>query len=674
MSSLKESIHTDNVSARRTTAAATMNKEPSTSAPRTTSASSSSVLAGPQQSTCTDGECTRVRAERRQLVAEENAQNKAHINNPQKTLQGQSTSSSSSSVILEHNTNNNNKNTINESRNGVGVPTNDRPPDSHPITPAVFADDHNTPEWEEQLGVIGRSVAIIHVSGFSKSFRAPWLPGERTGGTGTGWFVKPPFTQQQDNDVDNEPVKYILTCFHVVESASLTTPIKIQTVATDKKRIPARIVAVMPQVDAALLEVIDPDILDQRIFRAWPVGDSKTLKPGSKLSVYGYPLGMDRIKVLDMMMNGIQFGVGQVDGAINPGHSGAPVVKDGKVIGYIISGIPSVMASNVSFFQPIAYMKALWHDIKPSMQNQVIRRGRLGVEYQNTTNSFLEMVGTGPSRKNEATGKSDCSSGVVVQHVSRLSPLIEDPIQIKPLDVLCSFEASIDGQKYFFDIDNEGDVEVPWYKEKMHLPDVLHMVRRNDPIVFHVWKTDDKRLVSHNIILPEINVNGFRRLYPPFDAIPYVAFAGLLVQPMSSNIRHAFRELYKCTQYQEIERPSLVIIDVFGNSAVEEANSLQRGSIITHVNGRPVTSIAEYRNAVANNITQGKFLTFRTKDNEFATLMADRVVREEPQLAEQYGYPLDKDLLTALTNQLQGTTTTIMSPIIESNTRLSQHK
>jgi len=509
------------------------------------------------------------------------------------------------------------------------------------------------PLSEAQLNIIGQSVALIHVSGFQKSFRTPWLPGERVGGTGSGWFVRPPFVSA------DSPVRYLMTCFHVVEGANPDVPIKIETVATDKKRIPARIVAVMPQVDAALLEIIDEDIVKQNIFRAWPVGDSKSLKAGSKLSVYGYPLGMNRIKVIDMTLNGIQFGLGQVDGAINPGHSGAPVVdqQDGKVVGFITSGIPAIDANNVSFFQPIAYMKALWYDIVPSMRNAIIRRGRLGIEYQNTTNSFLEMVGTGPTQRNAKTGKSDCSSGVVVQHVSSLSPLVDPPLSIKPLDVLCSFETEIDGKQYFFDVDNEGDVDVPWYKEKMHLPDVLHMVRRNTPITFHVWKTDAKKLVSHSVLLPEINVNGFNRLYPPYDALPYVAFGGLLVQPLSANLRHAFRELYKCTDYAEIEKPALILVDLFGNSAAEEANVLTRGSVITHVNGIPVHTLDEYKDAMPR-AQQGKFLSIRTKGNSIVTVPVQRVIQEEPQIAQEYAYPVDTFLLDALKQQQQQSSST----------------
>lgn len=523
---------------------------------------------------------------------------------------------------------------------------------------------------------LGSSIALIYVSGFAKDFETPWLPGERVEGTGTGWFIRLPCQK------DSEPTKYILTCYHVIENASLEAPIKFRTRATNKEKIPARIVAIMPQVDAAILEVIDDAVLQRNTFKALSVGDSKQIRPGDKLFVFGYPLGMENFKVVQTMLNGMQNGEGQVDGAINPGHSGAPVMTEkGQTIGFIISGM-RYSAQNVSFFQPIAYVKALWDLIvcnrsniigencmmsrqndKQTTKVKVILRGALGIEYQNSTNSYLTMIGARNPNSNGSdedaqsnqipSNKGLCGTGVIIQNISKLSPLMKEPLKAERHDVICSFTAPIDGEEIEFEVDNEGDVAVPWSSERLNMPEVLHMVKRTDPITFNVWKTLGKNLVSLKTTLPNLDVNGFKRVYSPFTPIEYVVFGGLVVQPLTANIRHAFPILQRCIQYNKIERPTLVIVKVLPNSAVSETGILKPGKILTKVNGRKVKTLDDYVDALKENSKTRVYLTLETKDNLVVTLPIIRVADEEKNLAKQNGYQVDQRLKSLVNMEVE---------------------
>ena len=294
-----------------------------------------------------------------------------------------------------------------------------------------------------------------------------------------------------------------------------------------------------------------------------------------------------------------------------------------------------------------------------------MRRGKLGVEYQNATNTFLEMVhARSPDADNAGHIKTHCDNGVVLQKISPLSPLAHDPFNAKPGDIICSFEAVIDGTRQYFDVDNEGDVRVPWYtKEGLPMPDVFHTVKKGDVITVHLWSVTRQVLISGDIVLPDMDEGAFKRLYPPWTGfIPYVAFAGLLVQPLSNNLKQSLKSKLGMLKYEEMHLPSLMVVSVFGNSAAKEAGVLKQGDRLEFVNGIAVKTLQDYKDALEKPVS-GKFISFQTKENALLTLDAERVLNEEPLLAKQYAYPLLADLLGIMRTHLQRTAPAIVSDV-----------
>ncbi len=146
--------------------------------------------------------------------------------------------------------------------------------------------------------------------------------------------------------------KRILTNAHVVLYASQLFVESHQS--SDK--LPARVEAVSPGIDLAVIRLEDESFFDNRA----PVVRTEAL-PEIKdtVLVYGYPQGGSTLSVTKGIVSRIEFaGYGeatsgvrvQVDAAINPGNSGGPALVDGKMVGLIFSKLSR--AENTGYMIP----------------------------------------------------------------------------------------------------------------------------------------------------------------------------------------------------------------------------------------------------------------------------------------------------------------------------------
>jgi S1-C subfamily serine protease len=146
--------------------------------------------------------------------------------------------------------------------------------------------------------------------------------------------------------------KRILTNAHVVLYASQLFVESYQS--SDK--LPARVEAVSPGIDLAVLRLDDESFFEKRS----PVVRTEALpEVKDTVLVYGYPQGGSTQSVTKGIVSRIEFaGYGegtsgvrvQVDAAINPGNSGGPALVDGKMIGLIFSKLGR--ADNIGYIIP----------------------------------------------------------------------------------------------------------------------------------------------------------------------------------------------------------------------------------------------------------------------------------------------------------------------------------
>ena len=146
--------------------------------------------------------------------------------------------------------------------------------------------------------------------------------------------------------------KRILTNAHVVLYASQLFVESYQS--SDK--LPAKVEAVSPGIDLAILRLEDESFFDKRP----PVARTSALpEVKDTVLVYGYPQGGSSQSITKGIVSRIEFapynegtsGVRvQIDAAINPGNSGGPALVDGKMIGLIFSKL--TQADNIGYIIP----------------------------------------------------------------------------------------------------------------------------------------------------------------------------------------------------------------------------------------------------------------------------------------------------------------------------------
>ncbi len=178
-----------------------------------------------------------------------------------------------------------------------------------------------------------------------------------------------------------DPDGHIITNAHVVEGAAKI----LVTVATGKV-VYAKVVAVHPKVDLALLKIDPPYDLPTA-----KIGDSEVVQVGEWVLAVGNPFGLGRTVTFGIVSGKGRFlGLGndasfdnfiQTDASINPGNSGGPLFNmAGEVIGVNTAIIAA--GKGIGFSIPSNYLKEL---ICTSPIMAKAARGWLGVYVQDPT-------------------------------------------------------------------------------------------------------------------------------------------------------------------------------------------------------------------------------------------------------------------------------------------------
>ena len=203
------------------------------------------------------------------------------------------------------------------------------------------------------------------------------------------------------------PDGYIVTNNHVVEEAD-----KIEVVLTDKRKFEAKVIGRDPNFDLALIKVTGSNLPMVKL------GNSDNVQIGEWVLAVGYPLGLQstvtagiisakgrRIGILDESQQR-NFGYGQqeqqisnavesflqTDAVINRGNSGGALVNaNGELIG-INSAIasPTGTYAGYGFAIPINLAKKILDDFK---EFGSVKRAYIGVTFQEITDELRKEKG-----------------------------------------------------------------------------------------------------------------------------------------------------------------------------------------------------------------------------------------------------------------------------------------
>lgn len=180
---------------------------------------------------------------------------------------------------------------------------------------------------------------------------------------------------------------HIVTNGHVVDGAS-----KILVTLSSGKVVPAKVVAIHPKVDLALLKIAPPYQLQKA-----SIGDSSKVEVGQWVLAMGNPFGLGSTVTVGIVSGKGRFlGLGpddnfiQTDASINPGNSGGPLFNmQGQVIGVNTAIIAS--GKGIGFAIPSNYLTEIISQAgRPEVPSA---RGWAGIYVQDMDEARAKQLG-----------------------------------------------------------------------------------------------------------------------------------------------------------------------------------------------------------------------------------------------------------------------------------------
>jgi len=414
---------------------------------------------------------------------------------------------------------------------------------------------------------ISRSVVRIEATSSEPNYKIPWSPGHVSGGVGAGLVIAG---------------NHILTNAHVVSNA------RFLTVSREGDAAPrmARVVHIAHDCDLALLTVDDP-----AFFKTAPplaIGGIPPIE--SSVSVYGYPIGGDRLSVTRGIVSRIDFqayshsGIDshltiQIDAAINPGNSGGPVMQNGKVVGVAFQGYSGDVAQNVGYMIPTPVIKRFLADVADG-------------HYDRYMDLSITTVPLANPAARSALKLKDDGTGIFVSDV--YSEGSSDGY-IRRGDVLLS----IDGHP----ISAEGTVEIDG--EIIPMAEIVERKLKGDQVVIGLLRDGGPLQVTIPLKEPwpySLQANAY-------DVRPrYVVFGGLVFQPVDQDFISAYNPDNLRLRYQfdhfisdhiYRDRKELVALSGVLPDAVNSYAQDSLFSLIDRINGKKIGSLEDVSAAFA---------------------------------------------------------------------------
>jgi serine protease Do len=374
---------------------------------------------------------------------------------------------------------------------------------------------------------------------------------------------------------------HILTNNHVIDD---TDELRIKL--PDGTFYDAEVVGSDPRTDVAILKFkgkVPAGIVPATF------GDSDALRVGEWVMSVGAPFGYEQTVTSGIISAKGRTDVDedttkyqdflQTDAAINPGNSGGPLVNlRGEVVGINTAIATSVgQFSGVGFAIPINMVKHVMRDL---VSGGKVSRGFLGVIIQDVSPELAEEL------------KVNGTKGAAITRVTKDSPASRAGLKVG--DVIVRFnDKPIDNTRELHNLVAETDPD-----SKVDMIVVRDGKERTVNVVVGAFPEEASAAPSPHGNRPE--------------AIEKPSAFGLAVEPLTPKLA---RDL-------GYEKDEGVLISEVANNSTAEAAGLRPGDLIVEVNHDLVTSVSEYRAAVAKSAAKVLLLVKNKDGSRFVVLAA----------------------------------------------------
>src|SRR5437868_11958962 len=377
-----------------------------------------------------------------------------------------------------------------------------------------------------------------------------------------------------------QPDGYIFTNYHVVEGAE-----HVDVKLKDGRELPGKIIGTDDKTDIAVIKIEAKDL------PVVQMGDSDAVRVGQFAFAIGAPFKLDytftygvvsgkgRSKLISNGGYSIPDYI-QTDASINPGNSGGPLCDiDGKVIGMntLINGLNR----GLGFAIPINLAKEIGAEL---VAGHKIVRPWLGIR--------IETLGDDSSIRDLFKG---IEKGVVVRTIEADAPAYKS--DLRPFDVI----TQVDGTA----VETDSQLQHEILKKKV-----------GQNVELTVWRKGQtmKVPVKTGELPNEIARASNEPIQPGQPKQEDAGKFGLQVQELNKEVAE---RLHLSVQQ------GVIVTDVADNSLAAQQD-IQREDIITEVDGKPVTNIQSFREALNKaDPRRGVLLYLDRKGNKtFAVLKA----------------------------------------------------
>jgi serine protease Do len=354
----------------------------------------------------------------------------------------------------------------------------------------------------------------------------------------------------------------ILTNAHVVRGAREVT-VKL----TDRREFVAKVLGADAKTDVAVLKI------EAKNLPVVKIGKTEDLRVGEWVLAIGSPFGFENTVTAGVVSakgrslpDDSSVAFIQTDVAVNPGNSGGPLFNTrGEVV-----GINSQIYSRTGGYQGVSF--AIPIDLAGRIQEQIVQHGkvehaRLGIAVQEVNQTLADSF------------KLDRPEGALVSSVERGSPAEKAGLQ--PGDVI----RGIDGKA----IVSSGD-----------LPAAIGLAAPGDKVRLQVWRKGAAQEI-------QAQLGGASK-----EKATPVADAGQAAS--QGRLGLSLRALQPQERQAAGVEGGLVVEDVAGAAA---RAGVESGDVLLAVNGTPVQSVEQVRQAVARADKSVALLIQREGDKIF---------------------------------------------------------
>ena len=448
---------------------------------------------------------------------------------------------------------------------------------------------------------VKKALVKIYTSHQLFDYLSPWQYGQSANSTATGFII------------DGER---IITNAHAVLNSKFLQVRK----EGDSKKYKAVVKFTSEEYDLALVEIEDKSFFKGTV----PLKLGTLPEIQEKLTVYGYPLGGDKLSTTQGIVSRMEhntytltnrkFLIGQTDAAINSGNSGGPVVSKGKVVGVAFAGLNS--ADNIGYFIPVNILNNFLEDIKDGKYDG---SPLLGLEW-------LELES--PSHR-RMLGIEDKTGGILIKKVFKNSPF-EGVLQKN--DVLMKLDN--------YPVESDGTIEFR-KNEKTDFSYVNQQKKYGDNLSYEIIR--DKKTKTGQVKLEKKDIKYTVVTEVTIETPPsYMVYGGLLFEPLTSNYMAGVieklgsvydrEELYK--DYKEL----VVLVRVLPfdvNLGYTDAVN----QIIVKVNGEKYKDFKDFAQKVKN--VKSGFIIFENDNGDEIVLDVKEVEEQREALMQNYNISSD---------------------------------